>query len=339
MSERYSTGMTLTAFSSAVGTSMPTRVAWKGKTFQQVVSSLQKNHNTAYLSKYGVADTMRAQPVKHYRKEIASIDTSNGLVYDTSGHTWNYSSAKSVSIDDLNRPNGTIMTHRSGQKGLDTIHVDPNERPRPCTTQCTTQYMSAETNARRRIRSSGIMKPAYNSTSLQYLNNRNKSFENNQYHYLQQGLSSVASSTTLYQVNAGNTYRTQSAGANAIYDPSGHLSTCHVPGGTSYTRVVYKPNNSKFAQQGAVDAGSLILRKKFDTITNNTVLFRKAYGNTVAAAMGYGGSDSVYTYKDKIQYPRTRLPISVRANPHSVLPCNQSVTGAPCSRRLDQVTV
>jgi hypothetical protein len=76
-----------------------------------------------------------------------------------------------------------------------------------------------------------------------------------------------------------------------------------------YTPLYYKPNNPKFAQQGGVSCSSLVSRKKYDTITNNTEIYRSAYGLHVANAMAYGVPANGYTVKDKIGYPMTNTPV------------------------------
>ena len=76
-----------------------------------------------------------------------------------------------------------------------------------------------------------------------------------------------------------------------------------------YTPLYYKPNNPKFAQQGGVSSSSLVSRKKYDTITNNTEIYRSAYGLQVANAMAYGVPANGYTIKDKIGYPMTQTPV------------------------------
>jgi hypothetical protein len=76
-----------------------------------------------------------------------------------------------------------------------------------------------------------------------------------------------------------------------------------------YTPLYYKPNNPKFAQQGGVSSSSLVCRKKYDTITNNTEIYRTAYGLQVANAMAYGVPANGYTIKDKLGYPMTKTPV------------------------------
>ena len=54
--------------------------------------------------------------------------------------------------------------------------------------------------------------------------------------------------------------------------------------------VVYKPNNKKFATQGAVSSGSRLLRLKVDTITRNASSFSSAYGHAAQNAGRYNGN-------------------------------------------------
>jgi len=64
--------------------------------------------------------------------------------------------------------------------------------------------------------------------------------------------------------------------------------------------TIYKPNNSKFAVQGAVSSGSRIARLKYNTITRNGASFRSAFGNSAANAGRYRGNGSApYFVKSK----------------------------------------
>lgn len=75
-----------------------------------------------------------------------------------------------------------------------------------------------------------------------------------------------------------------------------------------YVKLYYKPNNHQFAHQGAVSAGDLITRKKYNSITNSTVAYRTAFGASVANALAYGVPENGYTYKDKLGYPMKKTP-------------------------------
>uniref|UniRef100_A0A6C0B3B4 Uncharacterized protein n=1 Tax=viral metagenome TaxID=1070528 RepID=A0A6C0B3B4_9ZZZZ len=75
-----------------------------------------------------------------------------------------------------------------------------------------------------------------------------------------------------------------------------------------YKSVVYKPSNPQFASQGGVSASSATQRVRYNTITNNTAVYQKAYGTSVANALAYGVPENGYTIKDKLGYPSRSTP-------------------------------
>lgn len=74
------------------------------------------------------------------------------------------------------------------------------------------------------------------------------------------------------------------------------------------TLVYYKPNNHKFATQGAVSSGDLITRKKFNSINTTANTYRGAYGDSVANSMAYGVPNNGHTIKNKLGYPIPKVP-------------------------------
>lgn len=77
----------------------------------------------------------------------------------------------------------------------------------------------------------------------------------------------------------------------------------------NYVKMNYKPNNSQFGVQGAVSGSSLILRKKYDTITDTANKLQSAYGSATANALAYGVTDHQYTLKDQVGYPIRKTPV------------------------------
>jgi hypothetical protein len=77
-----------------------------------------------------------------------------------------------------------------------------------------------------------------------------------------------------------------------------------------YVPVIYKPNNSQFAQQGAVSSSTRILRLKYDTVTTVGATYRSAYGAQVANELAYGvaPTDAAYTLKTALGYPLKCTP-------------------------------
>ena len=76
----------------------------------------------------------------------------------------------------------------------------------------------------------------------------------------------------------------------------------------SCKNIIYKPNNPKFATQGAVSGSSRLLRLKVDTINSNGNSFTTAWGQEAANAGSYHGtSEAPYFAKNKYyQCKKTR---------------------------------
>ena len=177
---------------------------WKGNTFKQIISNTQKNTNGTILSKYNLR---LAQPLKIYRKEIVSVPIN--------------SCSRFVSIDEMNQPNGYLISNASTQNGnVETLDINltsnSTERPGTCSA-LTTQGVCLDPakNALKRCRSSGNLKKTYNvnrnndtyyTSSKQYLESRNRLFAQNQFNYMKQGdLSALPGSSA----SDNNLYSTQ----------------------------------------------------------------------------------------------------------------------------------
>jgi hypothetical protein len=246
---------------------------WKGKTLHQITSSLKKNKNN-------ITDTHNiflSNPLSHYRKEIASIDLSYG------------NPRLNVHFDELNGAGQTIVktdapTSCNGIDNTLDINLSTNKYDTGGAIQFTsTLCFSQEDTARRRVRSGGMpkkdiaivdnsqasRKSQYYTSSSQYLYDRNKAFSQNERPY-----------------------------DKTTYTPSD--VACDAP--------TIKPNNSRFFEQGAVKSGELIMRKKYDTITENLAKYQSAYGCSVANALAYASKDAGYMPKEHRGYPLTESP-------------------------------
>lgn len=239
---------------------------WKGKTFNQITSALKKNKYT--LNQNDNRNIFNPTPLKLYRKEIASTNASSG------------NSRSSIRIDDINMPNGYIISNNqnitTGVCNTLDINMSTSKYDLGNAVQLSTNpavCFSQADNAKRRLRSGGMIKKYnindrktnYYTSNTQYLYDRNETFEQNQFKY-------------------------------NVSDPS-----CGAP--------INKPNNSKFNTQGGVSSSDLIARKKYDTITDSSAKFISAYGNDVANALAYSTNSSTYTIKDKIGYPLKQTPV------------------------------
>ena len=160
-------------------------IAWKGQTFNQVMSGIKMNKKTLSTNNHNL---FLPQPMEHYRREIAS-DTSDKC------------SRTSINIDVLLQPGGSIVNSASANAnntGVGNMTVDFNltndstEKPGSCVGICSDRA----SDARRRVRSAGMItkKPnpdsnndTYYTSTNQYLVNRNRTFQQNQYVHFRYG--------------------------------------------------------------------------------------------------------------------------------------------------------
>ena len=282
---------------------------WKGRTFSQITSILQKNDRNN-LSVTSHKAFFKPLPNTGYRREIVT----------NINNTKNIHSSVSLLIDQpgSNIVNGSCSECIGNPNTLE-IHQEKNDSSRPCSacdvplTEGNPEYnnskylrsLSQQDNARRRVRSSGMAKPRYDiqkngrlesfMSSKQYLHSRNKTFRQNQFNNIR-----IGDSTN----TAGHpsTYENKYA-SNTIQHCNGNIDPM-----TKYVPIYYKPNNSKFAQQGGVDSSARLLRLKYDTITKVGNKMREAYGSHTANALAYGVPENGYTIKDKIGYPNICSP-------------------------------
>jgi hypothetical protein len=167
------------------------KISWKGRTINQITSSIQKNGTKTNTSTSDVI--FRAMPLKIYRREIATniptITTQNTC----------HNSRVSTSIDELNYPGGSILS-KSATNPDSFGQLNTLESPAPGNLNETygckganTSSNCAEKNARRRCRSSGIIRRVYDNArseisyftnTNQYLVSRSKTFLQNQYRHV-----------------------------------------------------------------------------------------------------------------------------------------------------------
>lgn len=159
---------------------------WKGRTFQQISYGIK--YNKGNLNTYTDNNYIfKSQPSKGYRKEIASQNV-------------NCNPRTSIKIEDLNMPGGfnfnNLNPNTNALVNTQIINYDNNncQHPNSNNTHCMDVH-SIESNALRRVRSSGMTQKKYNidsknnyfSSAKEYLNNRNLSFNKNQYFNLARG--------------------------------------------------------------------------------------------------------------------------------------------------------
>jgi len=182
----------------------PTKyISWKGKIFYQTSSFIKENKPN---QKSTVKLTMKPLPLKIYRREIASSNLKN------------CNDRISLTIDELSRPNSTIVSGKpvSGNQINGLVSYKTND-----ITECVSINNNPscinmpDVDARRRVRSAGMVRPKYNvnhnndtycTSSNQYLVSRNRTFSQNQYNFIRQGNTSVQSGSYLSKLNVYSPY-------------------------------------------------------------------------------------------------------------------------------------
>ena len=157
---------------------------WKGKTFQQVSSSILKNNPEHATT---IHQIMRPLPLKIYRREIA-------IQYPEKSCS---ASRFSSSVDEFLRPNGVITRPYSAPENttgiIGTLDFNYNENKSENYTCVASSAKCAENDARKRVRSSGMIRKkfdplrqdtAYFTNTTQYLTSRAKTFHQNQYQHV-----------------------------------------------------------------------------------------------------------------------------------------------------------
>lgn len=274
------------------------KMSWKGKTFTQISSSLQLNTIPPAGS---IRNTMIPRPVNHIRREIASrpsLKTGNQRV--------------SLSIDELNGPNGYLVSKTTSCSGNTTtldFNLTSNSTDKPGV--CQTLATCTETNALKRVRSSGMVKKNYNinrnndhycTSSQEYLISRNKTYQQNQFAYLRKGNASAVPGSGL--------------SSNNIY-AAGGLSHC------PFVSVSMDLSNNFFQYQW-IDAALVTVTipdatnydiGSINAILASTMIQNKHYftdavtgANVITLSIGYD------TFTGKIQfqsYPINRTTFSI----------------------------
>jgi len=137
-----------------------------------------------------------------------------------------------------------------------------------------------------------LLSKAYYSDSKAYLKSRCMTYD--------QKLSTNKLSTNTYLDAEGNVLPpSDSSTGSQVY------ATPNCPkarGGNCSVTTIYKPNNTQFAQQGAVSSGTRLEKLKYDTVTKNAASFTTAFGKEGANAGRYRTtSQGPYFLKNKNQ--------------------------------------
>ena len=225
--------------------------SWKGNMFYQASSFLKKNTK----NEINIKLIMKPLPLNIYRREIKT------------GENEKCNERISMKIDEINRPGSAIQNGES-QTGL--VNYITNN-----ITECTSTNIEScihmpDMDARRRVRSAGMIRRKYNesrnndtycTSSSQYLTSRNRTFSQNQYNFIRQGNSNVKPGSALSKSN--------------LYSPNG-ISHCIQP----YISIINQNNVFRYRWINNIEYEVTIPNGQYDIYQLNNIFQNKMTYNT-----------------------------------------------------------
>ena len=259
-------------------------VTWKSISTNSAVPS----NSRPDLNASGPA--FKAQPINHWRKQLIPNSESGGrnrragvgIPFDTPGGSVYLGDVASNTACLLNGTDSTVGIKENIIRFDNTnfVYDDPNG------------CISVACNPVKKIIKRGTTiinkeKPYYPDMKS-YLRARNQLYE--------QKLTALPISTITY-LDANNNLLIPSDASDGPQVRK--TQNCNHCANSTNSATIYKPNNTTFAQQGAVDSSSRIARLKLNTINKNAESFKTTFGTTAPKYMGT--SETPYFLKSKYQ--------------------------------------
>ena len=289
------------------------------------------------MVKYQTGPTLKARPLKQWRKQLNSINISNyrragvgipsdlpaGSVYlgeDVNNTNCSYCSSKDSSAsstgikEKILRFNDTNFRMFSGKSGYNCLTNKPY-----CVT-CNPEKQIIKP-------ASTILSNRYYSDTKGYMKSRSMTYSQNLTTLPKTGVAYISSvGAPLYPTDNedGPQNRVTGVCINGckcskncnIEDTSAECEKCieeDTCAEDEYT-AIYKPNNSEFAVQGPVSSSTRMLKLNYDTITRNANSFYMSWGSHGENAGSYHGvSTGPYFLKSK-NYICNKTDFHMRGN-------------------------
>lgn len=268
-------------------------ISWKGIS----TNSIAPSNSSPNLSASGPA--FKANPIKHWRKQLIPransgnpnrragismpMDIPGGSVYlgNVSTNTSCLLNAKDVGAAGL----------KENIEKYDNINCKP--KADDCFFDISNNRMARITGPRRIRSSTTLLNKQYYTDHKAYMRSRGELYDQKLTANPVRGVNYLDASGNLQYPNNTNTVRnTQDCTP----------STCAVT--TSYT-TIYKPNNIKFAKQGAVDSSDRLTRLKLDTVNKNAASYKDVFGSSASRYLGMASTPFFTKSKYQVCVPMT----------------------------------
>ena len=262
-------------------------ISWKGISTNSIVPSNSRPVLTASGTPF------KALPIKHWRKQLipsANSGSSNrragiNMPMDTPGGSVYLGNVQTNTNCLLNAKDVSATGLKENVEKYDNINCNPTSQD--CFFDISNNRMSRITGPRRIHPSTTILSKKYYTDHRAYMRSRGQLFDQKSTANPVPGVTYLDASGNLLYPNSTNTVRN-------IQDCP--LETCSLA--SSYT-TTYKPNNIKFAKQGAVDSSDRLTRLKLDTVNKNAASYAEVFGSSASRYLGMASTP--YFTKSKYQ--------------------------------------
>ena len=259
-------------------------VTWKSISTNSAVPSNSRPN----LSASGPA--FKANPIKHWRKQLIPNSESGGrnrragvgIPFDTPGGSVYLGDVTDNTVCLLNGNNSTVGVKENIVRYNDTnfLYNDPSG--------CIIGACDPGKKIIKRGTTIINKEKPYYPDMKSYLRARNQLYE--------QKLTALPISTITYLDGNNNLLPPSDASDGPQVRKTQNCSHCTT---STNSATIYKPNNTAFSQQGAVDSSSRIARLKLNEINKNAASFKTSFGTTAPKYMGT--SETPYFLKSKYQ--------------------------------------
>lgn len=268
---------------------MSSNIQWKPYSLNQEIPVVIKNEVTHTSNKA----LFRSLPLKIYRKTLKLNNKSSVC------------NKYNVKISSFEIPGGAIKTSIKNNMNAPLYLV--KQRDETCGVNPCPNPNSIQTNSLKRLRSNGMIKKNYFTSTKQYLNNRNISYTNQQYAILREGDEYALPGSVPAE--------------NNVYSTNGLPPSCNPS--KKYSFNYYKPNNYQFSTEGAVSNSDYVTRIKYDTIRTIAASFGNVYGKQSTGSIAYYAPEYSYSEKEKMGYPLTCTPTFPKTS-NTMVPCDST---------------
>ena len=259
-------------------------ITWKSISTNSAVPSNSRPDPTASGPEF------KANPIKHWRKQLIPNSESGGrnrragvgIPFDTPGGSVYLGDVSDNTACLLNGNNSTVGVKENIVRFNNTnfLYNDPSG--------CIIGACDPGKKIIKRGTTIINKEKPYYPDMKSYLRARNQLYE--------QKLTALPISTITYLDGNNNLLPPSDASDGPQVRKTQNCSHCTT---LTNSATIYKPNNTEFSQQGAVDSSSRIARLKLNEINKNAASFKTTFGTTAPKYMGT--SETPYFLKSKYQ--------------------------------------